>query len=280
MSHIAFLGAGLIGSGMIEAALGRGLSVRVHNRTREKAEALAPLGASVADTVADAVRGAARVHLALSDDAAVDAALDAASEALADGTPVVDHSTTSPAGVRARVARRSRVRFVHAPVFMSPSMCKSPAGIMLVSGARDRVDAVRGELTKMTGKLLDLGERPDLAATYKLFGNAMIFALVGGIADVLAMARAEDVDPAAALGLFDQFQVANVIALRGKRMAAGDFAPSFHLAMARKDIGLMMDVLAAAPGGSAVLGALADRFDRHIAAGQGDLDVGVVATPP
>lgn len=280
MSHIAFLGTGLIGGGMVEAMLARGLQVKVFNRSRAKAEALAPLGAIVADSPEDAARGAARVHIALSDDAAVDATLDAASPAIADGTLVIDHSTTSPAGVRARVEKHARLRFVHAPVFMSPAMCKVPAGIMLVCGARDRVAAVRDELAKMTGKVMDLGERPDLAACFKLFGNAMIFALVGGIADVFAMARAEGIDPAAALGLFEHFQVGGIFGARGKKMAAGDFTPSFHLSMARKDIGLMLDVLASSPEASAVLGSVAARFDERIAAGDGALDLGVIGAPP
>ncbi len=279
MSHIAFLGAGLIGAGMIEAMLKRGLAVKVYNRSREKAEALVPLGATVAATPAEAVRGAVRVHVALSDDAAVDGALDAAGDALADGVVVVDHSTTSPEGVRRRVERWSRLRFVHAPVFMSPAMCRNPAGIMLVCGSRDRVDAVKDELAKMTGKVLDLGDRADLAASFKLFGNAMIFALVGGIADVFTMARAEGVDPADALALFEHFQVANIFQYRGKKMAAGDYTPSFHLTMARKDLGLMLDVLASSPEKSAVLASLGERFDARIAEGRGGEDLGVVAAP-
>lgn len=276
MSHIAFLGTGLIGAGMIEAMLRRGLAVTAYNRSRDKAEALAALGAGVAATPEQAVRGAERVHVALSDDDAVDSVLEAAGPALADGTLVVDHSTTSPAGVRGRVEKWSRVRFVHAPVFMSPAMCRSPGGVMLVSGARERVDAAREHLAPMTGKVLDLGERPDAAACFKLFGNAMIFALVGGLSDVFAMARAEGIEPAQALSLFEHFQVANVLTYRGKNMAAGNYAPSFHLSMARKDLGLMLEILGRAPEGSAVLEALGARFDERIAAGDGQLDLGVI----
>ncbi|MFN9088117.1 MAG: NAD(P)-binding domain-containing protein, partial [Gemmatimonadaceae bacterium] len=72
MAHIAYLGTGLLGSGFVEAALQRGDSVTVWNRTREKAAALIPFGALVADTPADAVRGAERVHLVLKDDAVVE----------------------------------------------------------------------------------------------------------------------------------------------------------------------------------------------------------------
>ena len=53
MEHRVFIGTGLIGAGMVEAALKRGEKVRVWNRTRAKAERLGELGAVVADTLAE-----------------------------------------------------------------------------------------------------------------------------------------------------------------------------------------------------------------------------------
>ena len=67
MATIAYLGTGLLGSGLIEAAAKRGDSVTVWNRTIEKARALEQFGVRVAETPADAVRGAERVHLVLKD---------------------------------------------------------------------------------------------------------------------------------------------------------------------------------------------------------------------
>ncbi len=136
MSHVAFLGTGLIGGGMVEAMLGRGLTVHVYNRSREKAEALAARGAIVAASPADAVRGAERVHVALSDDAAVDAVLDAAGSALADGVAVIDHSTTSPpASARAwRVCPGSRSS-------TPPSSCLLPCAAAPAASCSSRATA-------------------------------------------------------------------------------------------------------------------------------------------
>src|SRR5712691_9939188 len=96
MTHIAFLGTGLLGSGMVENLLRRGNDVTVWNRTAAKARTLAELGARVAASPEDAVAGAARVHLALADDAAVDEVLAKIAPRLDRSTAVVDHSTTSP----------------------------------------------------------------------------------------------------------------------------------------------------------------------------------------
>ncbi|MEO6778998.1 MAG: NAD(P)-binding domain-containing protein, partial [Gemmatimonadaceae bacterium] len=151
----AFLGTGLMGSGFVSAFLARGESIRVWNRTRARADALVPAGATVADDPAAAVAGASRVHLSLLDDAAVDAVLDALLPALAPTAVVMDHSTTGIQSTAARAARLQTrgVRFVHAPVFMGPSNARDATGSMLVSGPPAIFEEVRAELQNMTHKV-------------------------------------------------------------------------------------------------------------------------------
>lgn len=273
MAKIAFLGAGMIGSGMIEAALGRGESVVVWNRTRGKAQTLASKGAIVADTPADAVRGVERVHLALSDDHAVDDVLARCLDAIPKGALVVDHTTTLPKSTAERARRVSE--FLHAPVFMSPQGARVARGMMLSSGPKARFDRAQPALAAMTGEVWWLGDRADLAAAFKLFGNAIIVALVGGLADVFAMAKELEIPAPQAQSLFQRFQAGLTLTVRGAKMAEGDYSPSFELSMARKDVRLMME---AADGATlAVLPCLAARMDALIAAGHGGLDVGVLA---
>jgi prephenate dehydrogenase len=154
MANVAFLGTGLIGSGLAEVAAKRGDRVTAWNRLPEKARALESHGVRVAATAEEAARGADRVHLALTDDAAVDAVLEACKDALRSAL-VVDHSTTSPAGTAARAKRLAArgVRFLHMPVFMSPAMCREASGIMLCAGVRAVFDAAAPELRAMTGKV-------------------------------------------------------------------------------------------------------------------------------
>lgn len=275
MAKLTFLGAGLIGAGLAEAAIGRGDEVTVYNRTREKTAPLAALGARVADTPAAAIVGADRIHVALTDDVAVDAVLAACGEGL-DGALVIDHSTTSPAGAaaRARALAARGVHFLHAPVFMSPAGCRRAQGMMLCSGPRAIYDGAAEALAAMTGSVRYLGEDPSRAAAYKLFGNAMLIAVIGGLADIFQMARGLEIDPAAALGLFDAFNPLVVLQYRGKAMAAGDFTPGFELAMARKDVRLMLGCMGERE--SAVLRAIAARMDALIAAGHGAEDLGIL----
>jgi 3-hydroxyisobutyrate dehydrogenase-like beta-hydroxyacid dehydrogenase len=274
---IAILGAGLIGAGMAEAARSRGLDVAVWNRTRAKADALAPLGVRPCATIDEAVRGASRVHVAVADDAAVDAILSTAVPALGEGCVVLDHTTASPAGTAARAARAAREgwAFLHAPVFMSPAMAKAAKGMILCAGPTATYERVKDALAAMTGDVWYLGERPDLAAAYKLFGNAMIITVVGGLADVFAMASTLGVPPEAAHQLFSRFKPATTIDLRGAKMAVGDYTPAFELTMARKDVRLMLEAAGDAP--MAVLPAIAARMDELIRRGDGGLDLAALS---
>src|SRR5260221_3715914 len=163
---IAFLGTGLIGAGMIAAARARGEDVAIWNRSSEKARPLAELGARVAESVEDAVRGAERVHLALTDDGPVDEVLSRALPAMGASAIAIDHSTTAPKRTSERAARLAAEgrAFLHAPVFMSPQMCRESKGMMLCAGPAAVHARVEAALKAMTGDLWYLGERADLAA--------------------------------------------------------------------------------------------------------------------
>jgi 3-hydroxyisobutyrate dehydrogenase len=149
MANVAFIGTGLLGSAMVEGMLRRGDAVTVWNRTEAKARALEKLGARVAATPADAVADAERVHMTLPDDAVVDEIVAAFMPRLRRDATVIDHSTTAPKATKARVERlNGSVRFLHAPVFMSPQMARDGVEIMMVSGPSAVFESVRGALER------------------------------------------------------------------------------------------------------------------------------------
>lgn len=277
MANIAFLGTGLLGAALAEAAATRGDAVAAWNRSPEKARSLARFGVVPAASAADAVRGAARVHLVLRDDAVVDEVIAAARPGLAADAVLVDHSTTLPrlTALRAERLRAEGIAYLHCPVFMGPAAARSAQGSMLVAGPRTLFERVEPALARMTGRIEYLGERADLAAANKLLGNAMIIGLVAVAADVLALARASDVGAADAVRLLGLLDLNAMVAARGVKMAAGDFAASFELAMARKDLRLMLETAGDRP--LAALPAIAGRMDELIAAGHGQRDASVLA---
>jgi 3-hydroxyisobutyrate dehydrogenase len=276
MTHIAYLGTGLLGSGFVYAAAKRGDHVTVWNRTAEKARALEPLGVRVAATPADAVRGASRVHLVLKDDAVVEAVVAALRPGLAGDAIIIDHTTTQPelTAERARRLNSDGVRYLHCPVFIGPAAARESQGTILASGPQQLFDAVKHELAHMASRVEYFGERPDLAAVYKLCGNAFIIGISALVADVLTVAGGALVSPIDTLRILDFFNPSAVIAGRGRNIAVGDFSPAFELEMARKDVRLMLETAGRRP--LAALPGIASRMDDLIGQGYGAADLAVI----
>lgn len=277
MANIAFLGTGLLGSALAEAAAKRGDTVTAWNRSPDKVLALTQFGVKPAATQVDAVRGASRVHLVLKDDAVVDEVVSAVRSGLSPETILIDHSTTLPRLTADRAQRLlvQGVKYLHCPVFMGPPAARNAQGSMMVAGPSALYESVKAELAKMTGRLEYMGERADLAAVNKLFGNAMIIGITAMTADILTMAQASSVSAGDAIKLLGMLDLNAMVAGRGANMARGNFAASFELAMARKDVGLMLETVGDRP--LAALPAVAARMDQLIAGGHGAKDASVMA---
>lgn len=276
MANIAFLGTGLLGSAFAEAAAKRGDTVTAWNRSIDKVQALSQFGVKAAATPADAVRTASRVHIVLKDDAVVEEVIAAIRGELSADTILIDHTTTLPALTAARAARlhAAGIKYLHCPVFMGPPAARNAQGSMMVAGPKALFESVQAELAKMTGRLEYMGERADLAAANKLFGNAVIIGLSAVMADVLTLAQASDVSGEDAIKLLGLLDLNGMVAGRGVNMAKGNFNPTFELAMARKDVRLMLETTAKRP--MAALPAVAARMDQLIAEGHGAKDASVL----
>jgi 3-hydroxyisobutyrate dehydrogenase len=280
---IAFFGTGLMGSGFVRRMLANGHQVQVWNRSAAKASALQADGATAFSDPAAALAGTERLHLSLSDDAAVDAVLEPLAAAIAKDVWIVDHTTTAVTPTAERVARwdaRERT-FVHAPVFMAPANALEGTGLMLVSGAKARHDALLPALQPMTGSVLYLGEAPERAAAFKLFGNLTLLGILGVLGDVNRLAHAVGIPTDEAFSLFKHFNPGQFLPLRAAKIAAGTFTPpSFEVAMARKDVRLMIEE--ARRGGTELwlMPGVAAMFDAAIARGEGALDAAAAARVP
>ena len=267
----------MLGSGFVRSLRRNGYAVHVWNRSPEKARALEDSGATAFDDAADAARGANRVHLCVRDDAAVDSILTAALPGIDRAAPIVDHTTVLPEGVVARAQRlnASGHAFLHAPVFMGPPQSATATGTMLASGPRGLFEELQPKLAQMTGTVRYFGERADLAAIYKLMGNAMILTVLGGIADVFRIGEQNGLTREQAYELFSFYDVTGQITGRGKRMASGDYDPTWTLDMALKDARLMQATAHGAP--LAVIDAVAAALAAADARGLGAKDVGALA---
>ena len=272
---VAFLGTGLLGANFSRALLKRGEKVHVWNRTAEKAKALESEGAKAFDNVADAVKGADRIHLTLSDDNAVNEVLEKASPGFKPGVIIVDHTTTSAPGAAKRSAnwKKKGFHFIHAPVFMGPPNALDGTGTMMISGDQSLIKQIEPELSKMTGRLWNLGEDPAKAAAIKLLGNLFHIGLVGVITDMLTLAETLHVPAADLPALFEVLNPAGVARARLKKIDGKTFdQPSWELSMSRKDARLMIEQAENSGKNLLVIPAVAGKMDVWIKKGHSNDD--------
>jgi 3-hydroxyisobutyrate dehydrogenase len=276
----AFLGMGLLGSNFVKAMRKKGDEVQVWNRTASRAQALESEGAKAFENVTDAVRGADIVHLTLRDDESVDEVLKNAEAGLKPGVLIIDHTTTSVDGAIARTQtwKTKGFTYLHAPVFMGPPNALESTGYMLVSGDQDVIKKAESELSKMTGKLLNLGAVEGKAAGMKLAGNLFLQVMTVGISDMLALAKGLGISGAEVQGLFNEWNPAAAMPARLKRILSGNFEqPSWELVMARKDSGLMMAEAEKHNAHLTAIPAIAAEMDKWIEKGHGSQDWSVIA---
>ena len=101
------------------------------------------------------------IHVTFKDDATVDEVLANASKGFKHGAIIIDHTTTSVKGAIQRTAywKSKGFTYLHAPVFMGPQNAFESTGFMMVSGDQSVIEKYEPALSKMTGKLLNFGDR-------------------------------------------------------------------------------------------------------------------------
>ena len=114
--------------------------------------------------------------------------------------------------------------FCTRPCSCSPQMAADGVGLYRV-GPDAEFSAVRDALGGMTGDVWYLGERTDLAAAYKLFGNCMLFAISGGLADASRWPRAPTRSTRSMRSACSRISGGQHHLNRGPRMARGEFTP-------------------------------------------------------
>jgi 3-hydroxyisobutyrate dehydrogenase len=273
---VAVLGTGTMGAPMAANIAAAGLTVRAWNRTTEKAEGID--GVEAAESAEDAVRGADLVVTILADGSAVEDVAGDALDAIEDGAVWLQMSTVGIAATErlAQLAEERSVPFVDAPVLGTKEPAEQGQLTVLASGpqdAREKAKPVFDAVGATTVELGDAGEGTRL----KLVLNSWLVSLVEGLAETIAFAEAIDVDPERFLDTIDGGPLGPAYAqLKGKMMLAHEFDPSFSLALARKDGGLVLEAAERHGFDAELTKTIARQFDKAIDAGHGDEDMAAV----
>ena len=141
---------------------------------------------------------------------------------------------------------RTPAAFVDGPVMGTRKPAEQGALTVLASGRRARA-AARRSSSRSRRRSIDLGDEVGAGTRMKLVGNAWVLALVEGLAETIALAEGLGVDPRE-VPRHDRRRadVRAVRAAEGQAMIERAFEPSFPLALAAKDAGLMVDAARAA----------------------------------
>ncbi len=234
---IAFLGIGLMGKPMASRLLQAGYPVTAWNRTRSKADELAPLGASVAERVADAVAAADIVITMLEAGPIVARVIDAALPGLKRGALVIDMSSTRQSEaqeVHAKLAAQG-VRFIDAPV--SGGVVGAEAGSLAIMAGGSAQDFAEAEA------VLTVMGRPTLVGPAgcgqiaKLCNQLIVGGTLNIVAEALLLAQAGGADPTAVrAAIRGGFAESRILEVHGQRMLDRNFMPGGQVKSQFKDL--------------------------------------------
>jgi 3-hydroxyisobutyrate dehydrogenase-like beta-hydroxyacid dehydrogenase len=281
MAKIGFLGLGEMGTPMASRLIQAGHDVVVWNRSTERTEALAKEGAAVAASPAKAAAGRDFVITMLATPEALEQVLFGTAglaPALSPGQILIDMSTVGPEEVRSAAARLPKgASLVDAPVRGSVPQATS-GRLDIFAGATDQdYERVRPILDTL-GSVRHTGG-PGSGAAMKLVANLALGAVMVTLGEALSLGESLELQSSILLDVLADSPIGPIVKAKRANIESGQFAPSFKLRHAAKDLRLVTETAAAR--GRDLKQARADRawLDEAAEHGAADLDFSaVVAT--
>jgi len=283
-TKVAFLGLGIMGSGMAANLLKAGFPLAVYNRTAAKAQSLVSAGARLAATPAEAVQGASVVLSMLADDAASreiwlgkDGALAAADK----GAILIESSTVSPAWIAelAGLAAQRGVQFLDAPVTGSRMQAQAGQLSFLVGGSEAALAAVTPVLRAMSKEVLHLGPVGS-GAKLKLINNFLCGVQIASLAEALTWIERSGLDREKSLAFLNSAAPGSpLLGTISARMAARNYTVNFLLRLIVKDLQYAQNEAAQCGVDLTTAQTARKLFEDAVAKGFGDEDMAAVIEP-
>ncbi|TCD14064.1 NAD(P)-dependent oxidoreductase [Oricola cellulosilytica] len=235
---IAFLGTGLMGAPMARRLAQAGNELRLWNRSREKAEALADV-ASVHGSPAEAAEGVEVVVSMLFDGASTEAVLKDAGaiEAAAPGALIVNMASTEPERDRSLAAwtRDTGRDFLDCPVSGGVVGAEQGTLVIFAGGEKDVFENAKDVFVPM-GRATWLGPS-GAGQVAKLANQLIVGAAIGAVAEAFILAERAGCDlKSLHAALRGGFADSRILELHGKRMIARDFTPGGKTTAQLKDL--------------------------------------------
>ncbi|SFQ09101.1 2-hydroxy-3-oxopropionate reductase [Mesorhizobium sp. NFR06] len=276
VTRIGFIGTGIMGGHMARRLVEAGFAVSAWNRSREKAEALAPFGVSVATAAAEAARDADVVVSMLSSGPVCDEVLfgtNAAADAMPRGSTLVVMSSipVDTARKQGALAAQRGIRYVDAPVSGGEKGADEGTLALMAGGEADTIEALKPVFAPL-GRVTHVGPVGG-GSLAKLANQLIVASNICAVAEALLLAERGGADPARVHeALLGGFADSAVFRQHGRRMIEADFVPGGPAKYQVKDTGTAL-ALAASLGLSLPVATEVDRIFRSLVDnGGGDLD--------
>jgi 3-hydroxyisobutyrate dehydrogenase-like beta-hydroxyacid dehydrogenase len=246
---IGFIGVGNIGAPIAGQLLAAGHALVVYDLRRAAATALLDLGAEWAaspavlaatcDVVATCLPGPAEME-------AVCLGPDGIVGLLQPGALYIDHTTNAPALVRrvhAMLATRD-IAMVDAPVSGGMEGARTRDLLVMAGGDPQAFERARPLLDAVAKRVIYTGGI-GTGSIAKIMHNSASFTLDLVMAECWTVGVKAGIDAATIVHVFNEAALGHQMSLKVRLPATylkGDFDPRFSLALARKDLGLALDL--------------------------------------
>lgn len=280
--NIAFIGLGTMGAPMATRLLQAGHRLTVHNRTRQREEPLAALGAARAASPAEAAAKAELILTMVSDTPDVYQVVlgeQGAIHGMAPGSVLVDLSTISPAAAReiaAQLAKRS-LEMLDAPVSGGSEGAKQGTLSIMVGGKAEVLVRVRPVLAAL-GKTITLVGPIGSGQATKAINQVIIAGTYAAVAEGMALGLAAGIDlEAAQQALAGGAAGSWVLTQRAGNMIQNRYPLGFRVRLHLKDLGIAREAARELGVPIPVAGYVEQLEVGLVKRGYGDEDVSAIA---
>jgi len=278
--NIAFLGLGIMGSRMAANLAAAGHTVRVWNRSHDKALALSDKGCVPCESLTDSVNKVEVVFTMLADPSALrEVALGQDMlDAMPAGSLWIDCSTVDPTTSRflAEQAREREIHFLDAPVSGSLGAAQNAKLIFLVGGDASDIATARPLFEAMGVRTVHTGPHGS-GSSMKLVTNLFLAQAQAAWSEGLGLANTLGLSTESVHDAILPTHVAPpFLSFKRPKIENHEWSPEFPLRLALKDIRLALACAAEADLELSQATACESLFAKAFARGHGDDDISAV----
>ncbi len=279
---IAFIGLGTMGVGMSLNILKAGHDLSVHNRSRDKEEAVAKEGAHRAESPRQAAEGADMIITMVSDTPDVEEVVlgpNGVIHGAPQGAIVIDMSTISPAATRqiAEALGKKEIKMLDAPVSGGPEGAQNGTLAIMVGG--DAADFKKAlPIMDIMGKTVTHVGPIGAGQVTKAINQIIISGTYLSVAEGLTLGMKAGLDMQKVIGAISGGAASSwVLHNRGINVVNNTYPLGFRVKLHHKDLKIALDTareLGATLPGTALVAQIENGL---IARGFGDDDVSAIA---